>query len=491
MHPEPFLRLQRRGSRIVQTGDPAASLGQPVAGRAPGQPDGVFAGWRWEDGQLKVVNDRYGFYPLYYYADDGDLALSPSVLQLVALRGGASLDPAALAVFLRLGFFVGNDTPFRGIRALPPNAVVSWEGDRLQMSGERPRVAANGLARREARDGFIDLFRAAVARRIPGRGPVTVPLSGGKDSRHILLELFRAGVRPTCVTVDLPHTGDLQVARALTDALGVPHVAIEPSASRLDTELRKNRATSFCADEHGWYMALVDYLRAHPSTIFDGIGGDVLSRSSNLSEARIALFRTGQLEDLARGLWPRSTEGVVRKLLPRDEYDRFHPDLAVSRLVEELRDHMDAPNPVGSFFFFNRTRREIALIPYALLRDAGPVHAPFLDHELYDLLAGLSAESLVDRTLHADVINQAYPEMSHIPWVERRPKVATWAERWRFGRDMIGYLSRGPAPRLVRLSYVIPRALRYMADHGFEWSGNLPTYLIQLERMVGGSVTTR
>jgi asparagine synthetase B (glutamine-hydrolysing) len=106
-------------------------------------------------------------------------------------------DEAALAVFLRLGFFLGDDTPFQSIRTLPPDGTLTWEAGTVTISGGYRFVRPQRLSRDAAIDGFIDLFRQAMSRRPPAGQDVVVPLSGGRDSRHILLELCESGHRPS------------------------------------------------------------------------------------------------------------------------------------------------------------------------------------------------------------------------------------------------------------------------------------------------------
>jgi hypothetical protein len=88
---------------------------------------------------------------------------------------------------------------------------------------------------------------------------------------------------------------------------------------------------------------------------------------------------------------------------------------AISRLAREIEPHLDRPNPVASFYFWNRTRREIALAPFSLMRGL-TVHAPYLDRDVVDLLSGLPAALVMDRRLHTEAIAQAYPRMADIPY---------------------------------------------------------------------------
>jgi hypothetical protein len=64
-------------------------------------------------------DDPFGFVPRFqWYGPDGPI-VRPALDALLAMGAPAAFDYDALAVFLRLGFFVGDDTPFASIRAVP------------------------------------------------------------------------------------------------------------------------------------------------------------------------------------------------------------------------------------------------------------------------------------------------------------------------------------------------------------------------------------
>ena len=102
-------------------------------------------------------------------------------------------------------------------------------------------------------------------RRLPPTDGFTVPLSGGRDSRHILLELMRVGYKPDfCPTVKYfppRNNEDLRVATLLPERLDVRHVLLEQAVSQFAVEMRKNAITGFLTDEHQWTFVLADYLR--------------------------------------------------------------------------------------------------------------------------------------------------------------------------------------------------------------------------------------
>lgn len=487
--PAPYFYIRPDGKAFKTAGLTACQLGHKLESNSVACPDGIFAEWSWDGQSLCLRNDRYGFYPLYYFSKPGgEFAVSTSIPQLVESGAPVDLDEAALAVFLRLGFFVGDDTPFKSIRAVPPSARFTWANGELQVSGQWPQVKADPINRTDAIDGYISLFREAIKRRVPVTADFALPLSGGRDSRHILFELYAAGYRPSfCLTTikDTPGSfDDVNVARRLASVMNLPHVVLSQTGSRLERELSKNLATSFCTDENAWYLVVADYLRGRTTAVYDGIGGDILSAGLYLTQWRAKLFESGRLAELAQTfIYPYRRERLAKLLPPR----KFGQDQAIERITAELSRHINAPNPVASFFLANRTRREIALAPYALLTEAGTVFSPYLDHQLYDFLASLPASMFLDHSFHTDTINRAYPQFANIPYGQKSiPWSRNYRARSRFALELMQYAYRDARPRLIHNPYLVRRLLRCPLDQrSSEWiekMGVLAIYLIQLEK---------
>jgi asparagine synthetase B (glutamine-hydrolysing) len=147
----PFLWLRSGDGRVESRGLATCRLGTPLPfGRET--PEGVFAEWIWDGARLLARNDRHGIRPLFYYAGHGQLAISPSLPRLLLEGAPAELDEPALAVFFRTGYFVGEDTPVRAIRALPPNATLTWSEGHLRVEGKWTPPGPRSLTRDEAID---------------------------------------------------------------------------------------------------------------------------------------------------------------------------------------------------------------------------------------------------------------------------------------------------------------------------------------------------
>jgi len=466
------------------------SLGLKIEA-AKGTEQGIFAEWNWDGARLVVRNDRYGFFPLFYFHDESGICVSSSILKLLERRAPPRLNAAGLAVFLRLGWFIGDETPFEGIRALPPGAMLQWQEGVCRISSKGPVIARpEHISSDQAKERYLTLFRAAMRRFAPPSDNFVVPLSGGRDSRHILLELHEMGLKPdACATQHRLPAGmdeadeDVAIAGQLCRALGIVHVVVDQNPSKLSAELRKNALTGFCALEHAWGLPFADCVSERWNYLYDGIGGDVLSAGLFMTEKRLTLFESGNFVALANDII--GPEGYLPKLLPARKYEQFSRDLAIEQLVLELSRHADAPNPVGSFYFHNRTRRTIAAGSLGILGRKARILTPYLDHDLYDFLSSLPARALLDHQFHTQTIQRGYPRYSHIPFESKQQAVPRNTEYFRrFALECAKYSLRAPKAPLLRRSSLALRVLRSFFDTSYSAEimgfGPIAVYLQQL-----------
>jgi asparagine synthase (glutamine-hydrolysing) len=506
---EPCLTLTWRETGVEASGLPHFFRGHRL-GDGGGSPDGIFAEWSWDGRRLTVRTDRYGASPLFYSHDGPHLSISPSLVKLVDSGAPTAFDEAALAVFLRLGFFLGDDTPFQSIRTVPPDGLLTWEQGTLTVSGGYRIVAPQRIARDAAIDGFIDLFRQSIRRRPPAEQDVIVPLSGGRDSRHILFELCESGQRPA-YTVTIPRfapraSEDERLAPIIAREAGVRHLLLTQTASRFGPELRKNWDTHLCADEHAWYASMVDELSGKAGTIYDGLGGALSVPNRFHSREGWRCFEAGRLRELAAallGALSRSDEPFLMRVIREPYREALSFDRAVDHFAAELERHVAAPDPIKSFNFWNRIRRELALVPYAMMRAVPTVYTPYLDHDLYDFLSSLPIEVMTpaisssDKSFHTEAVLRGYPRYAHIPFEDKAaPKRDARAIDAQFGAEAARYLLPrvGFGARLLNASYVMPRLLYGLARRRYRettsWLPAVALYLSQLDAVARRDVAS-
>lgn len=309
LDPKPWFAALVRDGRLEVSGNLSCSLGRRVVVEGKSDDEGVFLDWAWNGGKLVVQNDRFGLYPLFYCAKHESICVSPSLARVAKTNSERKLDYGALSVFFRMGHFIGEDTPFEDIRFMPPNSILIWEAGRLEIKSKGAALAV-GLAAAlnfdEAVDQYRELFSRSISRRLPDNERFTVPVSGGRDSRHILLELARQGLRPkSCATVKYrpPATNeDVRIARLLAERLGIEHVELEKPSSFFQAELNDVQLTNYCGGGHGWVQPVASNFAGRFNTIYDGLAGSVLSGGFMLAEEKVSLFRAPRKTSASRTL---------------------------------------------------------------------------------------------------------------------------------------------------------------------------------------------
>jgi len=449
-------------------GRASTTRGTPVwEQRTPGQDHLIH--WQWDGARLTLTTGRLGMLPLYYWSHERGIAVATSISQLLRLGAPPALDWDALGVFLQIGWYQGETTPFAAIRVAPPGSSSWWQDGRLHLSGG-PCVAPPGAAigQSEAIATYTRLFAEAIEETAPGSRPTILPLSGGRDSRHILLELARVGAPPRACLTYAPSRDhpEWRAARILTTHVGVEHRFIPLPSYTPELDRRKSLMADFGTDEHLHYVTLADAVARMRDEIggapelYDGIAGDILSAGLFLAPDKI--------ETAARGDWRRLARQVMA---PLDNRRVLHPDVAarvppltstVDRIAAELERHAGAANPLSSYYFWNRTRREIALAPLRMFAAVIPVQTPFLHPPLFDWLAQLPTSVVQDHALHTATIRAAYPRAADVPYADaftwKPPCAPSWATIAGLARDGVRERvgSDGANPLRLRHTILVP-----------------------------------
>lgn len=419
----PFIHLRHEAGRTRVAGAARAFVGHRAGSGESSL--GLYGSWSWDGTRLTAEVDPLGYFNLYVYRKGSEIAVSPSILQLLALGADPEPDPVALAVFHRIGHFLAEDTPFRHIKVLPPAGRLTWQGGAATVTGGAPVPRERAMTRDQAVEALIELPRAAIGQFLAAwQGPLILPLSGGRDSRHIFLELLHQGRKPDSVATF--HQGgryldrEVQAALSVSRRAGVRHTLLGHPRRRLRDGLRAVLLTQLCADEHAQMMPMHDFIAGTPGVAaLDGIGGDILTNPDNDAADFFDCARKGDYDTIARRLAAGHGRVISRPGHSGGAGEIYSPDLedaATARIAEAIRVFEAAPDPYQAFWFWNRTRREISFVSTGILGGAAMVGCPFLSPEFVTLGLSLPFAVTRDQKLHDDAIARAYPAFADIPY---------------------------------------------------------------------------
>lgn len=232
-----------------------------------------------------LLTDHAAAACLYYVEGDGGLYGTTTALGL-AQAMSLPLDPTGVAEYMARGTLMAPNTLYAGMRRLNV-------GERLDFRSDAgPAVAVHWLPyrepiahrnRREAAAHLASVLNDRIRRFATVRSPVMTDLTGGLDSRLILLAGLFAGLNLQPVVWGKNDLPDVRIARQLAGELDLPlrHLSAEACADRRITpEVRReltaltNGDINFHGPHHLWLLR--EWFGGEYRLHLSGFGGELL-----------------------------------------------------------------------------------------------------------------------------------------------------------------------------------------------------------------------
>ena len=211
--------------------------------------EGTYAICRWTDSRIEAATDVLASRTLWYCHTDELFLVSTSQRAIAALLGDFQISSPAMQWMLSSGSLgPGNGWDAR-MRRLGPDSTLTLDRASWKLTvHERPVVFQPEHKKIQAHkadlEAALDKSCAPLAKLV-GAG-WRLPLSGGVDSRCLLLMMVRNGIVPQCLTWGredaLREPGnDAYIARQLAEQLGAPHeyAPLDGSGMNIDIVTRR------------------------------------------------------------------------------------------------------------------------------------------------------------------------------------------------------------------------------------------------------------
>jgi len=365
------------------------------------------------------------------------------------LHRGAKVDPIGLATVLSLGYAVAGRTVLAGVSC-----------KEVDVNGFAATRVANAA---ELEEIVTEAVRASLGSQRP-----MVLLSGGRDSRLILLVMRKLAIRPSAV-LTLAQRGaqsDAAVAVRLAAALGEPIERVAPLCFDGLRELDRHAMQSFQSLEHEWFMAISQMVRARGHDLYgglngggvtDGIGAGVLSTGSLLHPEAMLLWKDRRIEDLFD--WTAAHgSGVSAEFLAAARAEGVplaERDAVVNEFAGVMRSLESTPNPLGMYSLMHWTRRGIGASAYGQLPHE-LVRTPLFDEHLCRALAAMDSKEALAADWRETMLRRL--DDTGIPFSKAESGVLPRWMRYpvRSVRSRLGWIAfvRGLSPALKRLATV-------------------------------------
>jgi asparagine synthase (glutamine-hydrolysing) len=239
-----------------------------------------------ESRELFLARDHAGIKPLYYYADDHCLVFASELKAIFASQLVArEINIAAIAEYLRLGYFPGEWTPYKNIRKLKPAhyCKVSSAGIELQeywSPREILRERKFDVAPSQIEDALDCLLQSSVEAQMVSDVPVGAFLSGGIDSSLIVALMSRLSKKPVqTFTIGFSRMGyydEREHARKISNHFKTEHheYSVDSEIEDLLRRLIETFDEPFADSSAVPTLCLAQLAKKHVTVALSGTGGD-------------------------------------------------------------------------------------------------------------------------------------------------------------------------------------------------------------------------
>jgi asparagine synthase (glutamine-hydrolysing) len=191
-----------------------------------------------EKDTVLVANDRYGFYPMFYFLGDKRFVFASEVKPILKEPTFAQrIDRSAVSEFFSFSQLIGDATFFEQIKWLGPATILVY--DRLKDQVLMQQYWDFSVERyKEHRAADLDvllksykkLMMKAVERAVQDKKEIGVFLSGGLDSRHVAAFASETDVDVVTFTFGARNCPQRGIAKRVAEELGLENVFYEISS---------------------------------------------------------------------------------------------------------------------------------------------------------------------------------------------------------------------------------------------------------------------
>lgn len=396
------------------------SLYQFFGPRAFGELNGQYIVVVWDSVSrvLRVINDRGGIQPFYYWQNGNVLAFGTSMKSIAQHPNfSRQINPQALFDLLATGQMLGERTLFEGVYALPPASTLTFSQGHLTVSNYWQPPLYQPSERTIPMNGAIEclssLITAAAHRQTSPESCLL--LTGGLDSRWLAGSLVMAyGAEDVYAnTIGHKQARDTELARKIAAKLGIEHqlIPVNPSFLADNAEECIRRTEGNMNISAGWILTELPFIRSgQVRQVVTGVGAEMISGRHWLAEtdekepeqalhritsqhwnfARAAALMRAPLQENA----PQASLELLRQCMhnapstdPHSRYDYLH-------MVQHRR------HPTGN-----------------LLQADVEVAEPFFDHNLLDF--SLSLPPLLRTHIYKAALVKTFPSLASIEATEQ------------------------------------------------------------------------
>ncbi len=356
--------------------------------------DGIFQIFIYDrkNKKINLISDRRGVWFIYYYLKDDLFIFGSEVKNILMFKDiDLTIDPDAFQFFMDIGYFPEDKTWFKNIKLIKPSTILEYDIDKKQLSQRYywtySKIKQQDISFEDAVNKLAELLPKSVIKRYNSEDVISVPLSGGLDSRMILASLDKFNIKTDYNLVTMGEKGaiDIKIAKQLAKKTNQKHKVIS-----LDKDDLLHTRRKIIWDYDGLYSIKYMHGRAY----------------INKYNPNIVDFYSGAIggEVYGNAYQPKFDEDYGK--IPNIEmYKHIY-----LRNVEKMNIDMEYYNtPHFHPFMIDNTLRKFSFVALNGLFSYFFVNLPFIDNDLLDFIFSIPDKYRKDYKLYLSALKKAFP----------------------------------------------------------------------------------
>jgi len=383
--------------------------------------------------QFVIVNDHFARHPLYVTKYKDAVLFSTQIKSLLsALPGDQTLDKSAVAMMLSIGEVVGNQTLIEGVETLAAAQILTIDkhGSQYNPYWQYSYKQDFSINKKDAIQVIGEMLTQSVERAISYSDTVTVPLSGGLDSRF-LLGVANKTKEVHAYTWGVPGCRDLIYAKKTAKKINCKHDCFEFTPNYLEKY----------ADQGVWItegqipvinfhvLPYVNRLAKDGNfTLLDGFAGDAVLGGNFIKSTWLNNPNTKVVAD---ELWYWRLNDTVKSLQSSELSSMVANSKEIFSSIYAEYQGETSMDSVMAFLMDNRVRRTTTG-GTEIFRTQFAVKQPFMDVDLITAINQVPHKWRKRHRLYVDVLNKFAPDVASVAWQRTclppaTPYVLSWS----------------------------------------------------------------
>lgn len=368
---------------------------------------------------VTLINDRYGFRPLFLKSGNNELIFATELKGIRAADDTPlKLNAVGLFELLCHGHHLYGSTWIDGYERLAPASILArspegtthstyWHYSYQENEPEldQPTYYVN----------FAKLLDRAVERCMRGPARIGMFLSGGYDSRSVAAAIRPHHLPIPTFTFGIDTARDVQIAPQLAAKLGMRHTHLTSQPGYLSAHCRGIvwRTEGMLSFTRTTSMQFHPQLQQSMDIVLTGFLGE-FSGSHTWPALLLARSRQAAID----AIWQRITFGKLEKL------QRITTPGFYTRNLEAMRQRFaasfetldnDQPLNIADVWNIRHMQPQVTYQAPAVDRHAFEIRAPHMDTDLVDFLLRIPPRARLEQRIYKKMITYSYPAVRDVP----------------------------------------------------------------------------